>query len=138
MARAPDLTPPASPHSTPKGSRAAFTHRALFPDHRQRVNHRSDPLLLRLSSAISAPQGSEAVEGTDAVAAAQSSQSTTKRGIDTGWPEAVADKFDITSYRHASTILKYDFPAEYSNMVNVLTTFTLPYSQVVVGGGGKG
>ena len=70
--------------------------------------------------------------------AAQSARATTKRGADTGLPADVVSKFEVVSYRHASTILKYDFPQEYSEFIQTLQSFTLRYSQVVIGGGGKG
>lgn len=61
-----------------------------------------------------------------------------QRNNDTGLPQEVLSSFVVTSYRHASTILRHDFPLEYRELTDVMSRFTLPYTQIIVGGGGKG
>jgi hypothetical protein len=56
----------------------------------------------------------------------------------TGLPDDVLENFQVASYRHASTILRHDFPDHYHEIVNVLSSFSIPYTQIIVGGGGKG
>src|SRR5438105_2817515 len=54
------------------------------------------------------------------------------------FPEPIPTKFEVVSAHHASTILQHDFPEEYADLVEVLSRFTVPYTQIIVGGGGKG
>ncbi|HRJ97022.1 MAG TPA: BglII/BstYI family type II restriction endonuclease, partial [Fimbriimonadaceae bacterium] len=46
-------------------------------------------------------------------------------------------RFDVYEWRHASAILRTDFPSEWSDLCEVLGRFRVLRSQVVVGGGGK-
>ncbi len=45
--------------------------------------------------------------------------------------------YEAYEWRHASAILRSDFPDEWNDLVQVLTTFRVYRSQIVVGGGGK-
>ncbi len=49
----------------------------------------------------------------------------------------ITDKFEIHQWRHASAILKHDFPNEYNDVCSVLTHFRLLKSYIEVGGGRK-
>ncbi len=49
----------------------------------------------------------------------------------------ITEKFEIHEWRHASAILKQDFPQEYDDVCSILTRFRLLRSQIDVGGGGK-
>jgi len=47
------------------------------------------------------------------------------------------DKFFIREWRHALAILKYEFPVEFKDLLNVLSPFELRKSNITTGGGGK-
>jgi len=49
----------------------------------------------------------------------------------------ITDKFEVHEWRHASAILKHDFPSEYDDVCSVLTRFRLLKSFIDVGGGRK-
>ncbi len=49
----------------------------------------------------------------------------------------IRDNYEIHEWRHACAILQQDFPAEYSDLCDVLTRFRLLKSHIAVGGGRK-
>lgn len=55
-----------------------------------------------------------------------------------GLPDFIKSHYEIHEWRHACAILQNDFPAQWQDIVDVLTDFRLYRSHVVVGGGGKG
>lgn len=52
-------------------------------------------------------------------------------------PQFIKDNYEIHEWKHACAILKEDFPDEFSDIVDVLTTFRLKRSHLTVGGGRK-
>lgn len=52
-------------------------------------------------------------------------------------PEFVCSGFKIYEWRHASAILRSDFPDQWSDLISVLSSFTLRKSHVEKGGGEK-
>jgi hypothetical protein len=56
------------------------------------------------------------------------------QGITDGeWPSSLTEKYDITGYRHARSILMHDFPDIYRDLVGILGRFSFPYSHVILG-----
>lgn len=53
------------------------------------------------------------------------------------FPKFLRERYEIHEWRHATAILKNDFPREFSDLVEVLTAFRLRKSWIVVGGGNK-
>ncbi len=53
------------------------------------------------------------------------------------FPSFIAENYEIHEWRHASAILRNDFPEEYTDICDVLTAFRLRKSHIVVGGGRK-
>ena len=53
------------------------------------------------------------------------------------FPSHFAEKYLIREWRHAIAILKSDFPTQFQEMVDVLSTFELRKSNIVASGGGK-
>lgn len=49
----------------------------------------------------------------------------------------VRDNYEVHEWRHALAILRTDFPAEYADVLDVLTRFRLQKSWITVGGGRK-
>jgi len=49
----------------------------------------------------------------------------------------IQSHYEIHEWRHASAILKEDFPSEFADVCDVLTRFRLKKSDLVVGGGSK-
>jgi len=74
----------------------------------------------------------------EANAPSQVSAQETKRTGGAAWPDRLLKKYDVSSYRHAETILRHDFPDIFHKLTDVLERFTFPYSFSIVGGGGKG
>ncbi len=59
-------------------------------------------------------------------------------GIDMNhFPEELNEKFEIHEWKHASAILKYDFPEEWSELTAMLGAFRLKKSWITIGGGNK-
>lgn len=54
-----------------------------------------------------------------------------------GFPKSVKSKFEIHEWRHAHAILQNDFPAEWKDIVDVLSEFKLCHSFISSGGGRK-
>lgn len=52
-------------------------------------------------------------------------------------PPFVRDHYEIHEWRHASAVLMRDFPAEWADIVHVLTGFRLRKSAIAVAGGSK-
>jgi hypothetical protein len=52
-------------------------------------------------------------------------------------PKFIRDNYEIHEWRHASAILRQDFPDEYEDVIDVLTRFRLQKSHIAVGGGRK-
>lgn len=51
--------------------------------------------------------------------------------------ENINRKFDIYEFRHAATLLKFDFPKEYEQLVELLEAFKITEDDVLKPGGGK-
>lgn len=49
----------------------------------------------------------------------------------------INDNYEVHEWRHAISILKYDFPDEFNDIVDVLSEFRLRKSWISVGGGRK-
>lgn len=52
-------------------------------------------------------------------------------------PPEIINKYDVYEYRHAIAILNVDFPEEYSEVIEMLCTFTLKKSAILTPGGKK-
>ena len=52
-------------------------------------------------------------------------------------PETLVAKFEIREWRHASAVLMNDFIDEWKDIVQVLETFQLKKSRIVLPGGSK-
>lgn len=52
-------------------------------------------------------------------------------------PRFIKDNYEIHEWRHASAILKEDFPAEWQEIITVLSSFELCQTDIAVGGGRK-
>ena len=52
-------------------------------------------------------------------------------------PAAILENFEVHEWRHASTILRYEFTEEYNDVINMLSQFRLYKSQIVEMGGKK-
>jgi hypothetical protein len=53
------------------------------------------------------------------------------------FPASIADYYEVREWRHASAILSLDYPDEWSDIVEVLSSFRLYRSEVVQPGGSK-
>jgi hypothetical protein len=53
------------------------------------------------------------------------------------FPNFVKKHYEIHEWKHASAILAKDFPAEYADVISILTDFRLKKSDVLTPGGGK-
>lgn len=54
-----------------------------------------------------------------------------------GLPEFVRQNYQVLEWKHASAILETDFPTEWNQITDVLTSFRVQRSHIVVGGGGR-
>ena len=52
-------------------------------------------------------------------------------------PDFMRDHYEAHEWRHASAILKHDFPSEWQDICQVLTKFRLQRTWIAVGGGRK-
>jgi len=52
-------------------------------------------------------------------------------------PEFVRQSYECHEWKHASAILSQDFPAEWQDLLDLLTTFRLHKSWITTGGGNK-
>lgn len=51
--------------------------------------------------------------------------------------DLINERFDIYEYRHAGTLLRYDFPNEYSQLTELLENFQITYDDILTPGGRK-
>ncbi|MFZ2445428.1 MAG: BglII/BstYI family type II restriction endonuclease [Syntrophobacteraceae bacterium] len=52
-------------------------------------------------------------------------------------PDFIRQNFEIHEWKHATAILENDFPEEWQDVIDTLTTFRLKKSHIIVGGGRK-
>lgn len=52
-------------------------------------------------------------------------------------PEFIRNNYEVYEWKHACAILKQDFPAEWNDIIEVLTNFRFQRSWLTVGGGRK-
>lgn len=52
-------------------------------------------------------------------------------------PQFIRENYELHEWRHASSILKHDFPAEYNDICEVLTGFRLRHEHIATGGKNK-
>lgn len=52
-------------------------------------------------------------------------------------PPAILANYEVYEWRHATAILKNDFPAEFADVISVLSAFVLRKSHILAAGGGK-
>ncbi|MGH8209595.1 MAG: BglII/BstYI family type II restriction endonuclease [Steroidobacteraceae bacterium] len=52
-------------------------------------------------------------------------------------PQYIRDHYECHEWRHACAVLSQDFPAEWAQMIDVLTRFRLRHSWIAVGGGNR-
>jgi hypothetical protein len=52
-------------------------------------------------------------------------------------PRCISQSYEIREWRHATSILKQDFPKEFADMIDVLKRFKLRKSWITIGGGRK-
>ena len=50
------------------------------------------------------------------------------------FPTNIQECYEIHEWRHASAILKEDFPAEWDSLLQILAGFTVRHSHIIVGG----
>ena len=62
---------------------------------------------------------------------------TNKCFMEDKFPEYISGKYEIIEVRHATAILKLDFPNEYQDIINLLTSFTLKKEEILTPGGRK-
>jgi hypothetical protein len=55
----------------------------------------------------------------------------------TKFPEVIESKYDIYDFRHAATIFKNDFSAEYGQLIDLLEKFQITHLDITTPGGGK-
>ena len=53
------------------------------------------------------------------------------------FPDDIHERFEIHEWRHASAILRHDFPEEWGHLLEMLRAFRLQKSWIVKGGGNK-
>jgi hypothetical protein len=52
-------------------------------------------------------------------------------------PQYIRDNYEVFEWKHACAILKQDFPDEWNDVINVLSTFKLKRSWIEIAGGSK-
>ncbi len=52
-------------------------------------------------------------------------------------PDFIRESYEVHQWRHAIAVLREDFPLEWNDIINALTSFRLIRSHIVAGGGGK-
>lgn len=60
-----------------------------------------------------------------------------KRAVVGHFPEDLCDLYEIHEWKHASAILKHDFPLEWNDLIAMLRTFRLRKSWITKAGGNK-
>jgi len=53
------------------------------------------------------------------------------------FPDDIQFQYELHEWRHASAILKHDYPAEWEDLLTMLRAFKLRHSWIVSGGGNK-
>lgn len=53
------------------------------------------------------------------------------------WPQLIRNNYELHEWRHATAVLHTDFPAEFADIVDVLTDFRLLRSHIALGGKNK-
>ncbi len=53
------------------------------------------------------------------------------------FPQKLFDKFEIYEWRHATSVLKYDFPDQWNDIVSMLSEFVIPVEWIIEPGGRK-
>jgi len=53
------------------------------------------------------------------------------------FPDYIKQHYEIYEWRHASAVLRSDFPEQWNDLVEVLSEFTLRRSDIITPGGGK-
>lgn len=53
------------------------------------------------------------------------------------FPKDICDKYEIHEWKHASAILKHDFPNEWDDIISMFRAFKLKKSWITKGGGNK-
>ncbi|MGE4457310.1 MAG: BglII/BstYI family type II restriction endonuclease [Arcobacteraceae bacterium] len=53
------------------------------------------------------------------------------------FPQRILDKYEVYEWRHASSILKTDFPSQWDDLIKLLDRFELRKSSIVASGGRK-
>jgi hypothetical protein len=53
------------------------------------------------------------------------------------FPEFVRENYEVQEWRHASSILRFDFEEEWNDVMGMLKNFRLKRSDLIVGGGSK-
>lgn len=53
------------------------------------------------------------------------------------FPEDICDKYELHEWKHASAILRHDFPEEWNDLLSMLRVFKLKKSWITKGGGNK-
>jgi len=52
-------------------------------------------------------------------------------------PERIRTKYEVHEWRHATSILKTDFPEQWNDLISLLDNFELRKSSIITRGGGK-
>jgi len=52
-------------------------------------------------------------------------------------PKNILKNYEVFEWKNATAILKYDYPAEYDDLIDVLDHFSLPKSDIIAPGGRK-
>jgi hypothetical protein len=52
-------------------------------------------------------------------------------------PVFIRENYEVHEWKHATAILEHDFPAEWQDIIGVLTDFRLRKSYIAAGGGNK-
>lgn len=52
-------------------------------------------------------------------------------------PAFIRENHEVHEWRHASSILKHDFPAEFGDICEILAGFRVRHSHIITGGGRK-
>lgn len=53
------------------------------------------------------------------------------------FPKDICERFELHEWKHASAIMKHDFPAEWTDLLAMLRAFRLKNSWITTGGGNK-
>jgi len=53
------------------------------------------------------------------------------------FPKDICDNYEIYEWKHATAILKHDFPSEWNDIIEMLRAFKLLNAWIAKGGGNK-